>query len=235
MPKYRVEYKTDEQEIVYTQEHWDLIEAKMLKALEVTKPLFDNGIPYCVYGSIARGDVKPSSDFDILIKGNLTSFQVSLALETSGAHIIDKEIIQATPGDAVKGYFYLPDDVSITLFLTSARDISYEFYDFAGNVDHDEIINRTRKPGINKNLIVIIPTEKGHREVSVLGNEGYAGEVLGISQQIIESRKRVLTRRDKIGRTGVFLKEFVDSDETMEGALKRIADKNPAVRRRLRR
>ena len=43
----------------------------------------------------------------------------------------------------------------------------------------------------------------------------------------------MLVRRDAIGRTGVYLKEELPPDESFEHALKRIADRDPAIRRLL--
>ena len=40
-------------------------------------------------------------------------------------------------------------------------------------------------------------------------------------------------RRDEIGRTGVFVKKELSEEETFEMALRRLANQNPAVRRRL--
>jgi len=47
-------------------------------------------------------------------------------------------------------------------------------------------------------------------------------------------RVHALLKRDAVGRTGVFVKKELKPDETFEMALKRLADKNPAVRRRLK-
>jgi predicted nucleotidyltransferase len=40
-------------------------------------------------------------------------------------------------------------------------------------------------------------------------------------------------KRDEVGRTGVFIKKELTIDETFELTLKKIADVNPAVRRRI--
>jgi predicted nucleotidyltransferase len=47
-------------------------------------------------------------------------------------------------------------------------------------------------------------------------------------------RVKALTRRDSVGRTGVFIKKEVSVDETFELALKKLAENNPAVRRRMK-
>jgi predicted nucleotidyltransferase len=41
-------------------------------------------------------------------------------------------------------------------------------------------------------------------------------------------------KRDEVGRTGVFVKKELASDETFELGLKRLAEVNPAVRRKLK-
>ena len=46
-------------------------------------------------------------------------------------------------------------------------------------------------------------------------------------------RVRALTRRDEVGRTGVFLKRELGPDECFEEVLRRLADRNPAVRKRV--
>ena len=56
--------------------------------------------------------------------------------------------------------------------------------------------------------------------------------ILGVSLNTVLDRVRALLRRDKIGRTGVFIEKVLAPDETFEQAMKKIADKNPAVRRR---
>jgi predicted nucleotidyltransferase len=43
-----------------------------------------------------------------------------------------------------------------------------------------------------------------------------------------------LTKRDTVGRTGVFVKRELSPDETFELALKKVSELNPAVRRRMK-
>jgi predicted nucleotidyltransferase len=47
-------------------------------------------------------------------------------------------------------------------------------------------------------------------------------------------RVHALLRRNEVGRTGVFIEKELSPDETFEMALKKLADQNPAVRRRLK-
>jgi hypothetical protein len=81
--------------------------------------------------------------------------------------------------------------------------------------------------------MLIEPTDKGHRESSVVGREDQTAKVLGISVETVLDRVHALLRRDNVGRTGVFITEELQASETFEMALARIARKNPAVRRRL--
>jgi predicted nucleotidyltransferase len=52
--------------------------------------------------------------------------------------------------------------------------------------------------------------------------------------ETVLDRVHALLRRDEVGRTGVFIEKELSSSETFEMALKRLADHNPAVRRRLK-
>jgi hypothetical protein len=61
-----------------------------------------------------------------------------------------------------------------------------------------------------------------------------AAKLLGISAETVRERVRVLTRRDKIGRTGVYLNVEVPKERSVEDYLRIIADRDPAIRRRVR-
>jgi predicted nucleotidyltransferase len=233
MPRTKVNYLPNEQEVVYDEIRWEVFRQKREEAIKICQPLHERGLPIIVYGSTARGDVKPSSDLDILIDGMIPSYQVEMALEVSGLQLVGKEIVQATPGDVIKGHLYLSDETCITIFLTSPKDISNQFYRFGGWVVYDELVKLVRKPGVNKSLTLILPTEKGHKEMNLIGNEKYAADTLGITPKIIEARVRVLTKRDKVGRTGIFMREMIDLDQSLEEQLQRLADENPIVKKKV--
>ena len=74
----------------------------------------------------------------------------------------------------------------------------------------------------------------GWTAINQLEEEEQAAKVLDISVDTVINRSRTLLKRAKVGRTGVFIKRELVSDETFELALKKLADTNPAVRRRLR-
>ncbi|MHA1338712.1 MAG: nucleotidyltransferase domain-containing protein [Promethearchaeota archaeon] len=234
MPRMKINYSQDEREIIYSDEHWKIFKQKRELAREICEPFYKEHIPFLIYGSIARGDVNPNSDLDILINMYIPSYKIEVLLETNNMQVIGREIVQATPNDAIKGHIYLSNDVCITLFLTFVKQINYEFYKFGGAIDYSDILKQRRVAGVDKRLIIIIPTEKGHRELPLLNNEKLASELIGVSPKLIEIRKRVLMKRDKIGRTGVFLNIPVDSSESFEEVLKRISDKNPIVKRKFR-
>ena len=82
--------------------------------------------------------------------------------------------------------------------------------------------------------MLIVPTEKGHVESSIIGREEEAASLIGTSPEIVLDRVRALLRRDKIGRTGVFVEREVTYEETFEMTLKRLAETKPEVRRRLK-
>ena len=66
---------------------------------------------------------------------------------------------------------------------------------------------------------------------SILGREEETAKLLNVSLDIVKERERVLMRRDRIGRTGTFLKRDLREGESFEKVLKTLIDSNPAVRR----
>ncbi|MEB3774125.1 MAG: DNA polymerase subunit beta, partial [Desulfurococcales archaeon] len=90
-----------------------------------------------------------------------------------------------------------------------------------------------RVPGVSKDLNLIIPTPRGHRELEVEGNEAYVARVLGVSIETVMERVRVLTRRRIHGRTGVFIKEPVPPGASIEEVVDRLIREVPAFRRRV--
>ena len=78
------------------------------------------------------------------------------------------------------------------------------------------------------------PQQKVMIESAVIGQEKQVAKLLGVSPNTVLDRVRALLRRDEIGRTGVFIEQELNPDETFEQAMKKLADKNPAVRRRIK-
>ena len=143
-------------------------------------------------------------------------------------------MIQATPFYAVKGYIEVDERTFVSFPLSKMRTVEREFYKFGGEATLEMLKRNIRVPGVDKRLMLIEPTENGHVESSIIGQEERVAKMLGISVETVFNRVHVLLRRDTVGRTGLFIEREISQDETFEVVLKRLADKNPALRRRLR-
>ena len=118
--------------------------------------------------------------------------------------------------------------------LLKLRSVERGFYKFGGEASLQTLKEDVRVPGVDKRLMLIEPTSKGHVESTVIGREEAVAHLLGVSLETVFDRVRALRRRDEVGRTGVFIEKELLPNETFEEALKKLADQNPAVRRRLR-
>uniref|UniRef100_A0A7C2NS81 Nucleotidyltransferase n=2 Tax=Archaeoglobus fulgidus TaxID=2234 RepID=A0A7C2NS81_ARCFL len=218
--------------VEYNQEHWNLLTEKRMRAREVMEALLSFGIDGIVYGSVARGDVNEKSDVDIFIPEMIPSYKVEVALD--GFEVLEKRIVQATPNYAIKGELVLSENTTVSFPMVRMREREMDFYRFGGCIDYRGLVENIRVPGVDKRLTLILPTANGHREIPLMEiHPSSVARMLGISIEIIAERIRVLTRRREVGRTGIFLCETIPSSESFEHALKEIASKNPAVRRRL--
>ena len=220
--------------VIYNEERWKLLCELRKKAKKIMEALEKFNLPCIVHGSIARGDVTAKSDIDIFIPSPPSSFMVETALEQAGIPINRRVIVQATPSYAIKAYVEIEEKVSVSFPLVKLRPIEREFYRFGGEISLEELKRNVRVPGVDKRLMLIEPTSDGHVESSVIGREEEVARLLGVSTDIVWDRVNALTRRDNVGRTGVFLERELSPKESFELVLKRIADKNPAVRRRIR-
>jgi predicted nucleotidyltransferase len=133
----------------------------------------------------------------------------------------------------MKAHIETDERTSVSFPLMKMRKVEREFYRFGGEANLEQLEKNIRAIGVDKRLMLIEPTDKGHRESTVIGREESVAKMLGISAETVSDRVHTLIRRDEIGRTGVFIKEELSDEETFEMALKRLAAKNPAVRRRL--
>ena len=229
-PKKHAEYK----EVSYSNAHWALIEELQKKAARIMTALEGFHLRTLVHGSIARGDVNKNSDVDVFIAEPQSSFLVETALERAGVPVNERLLIQATPNYAMKAYIEVDAAASVSFPLMRMRRVEREFYRFGGEVNLDQMQAGVRVAGVDKRLMLIEPTTVGHAESSIISREEAAAKRLGVSAETVLDRVHALLKRDAVGRTGVFVKRELAPDETFELAMKKLADENPAVRRRIR-
>jgi hypothetical protein len=222
-------------EVVYQYNHWKLLKELRSKAIELMTSLKRSHLRSIVHGSIARGDVSAKSDIDVLVPDPLSSFAIENELERSNIHVSRRIVMQATPYYAVKGYIEIDDQRSISFPLVKLRPVEKEFYKFGGMATLSTLNEDRRTLGVDKRLMLIEPTSDGHVESAIVGRERTVAHLLGISLNTVLDRVHALMRRNEVGRTGVFIKRQLAPDETFEMVLKKLADQNPAVRRRLKR
>ena len=222
--------------VTYDASHWRLLKSLRERTISIFGALATWGNSALVHGSVARGDVDEKSDIDILIPTNGSTQLVEAQLASSGTSPYSREITQATPKHSPKAHIYLNPErnASITIPLLEIRRLELEFYKFGGAASLEDLTQGTGRSGCTKRLSLIQPVDDGHIESPIVGRESEVARLLGVSSDIVRERIRVLTRRDTIGRTGVFLKLVVPEGASFEEVLKSEAESNPALRRTLR-
>jgi len=229
------EKRQDSFEVVYNSERWALFSQFRQKARHLLDVLQKGHIDAFVHGSVARGDVQWKSDVDAFIPDAPSSFRVETVLEQAKISAVARRVVQATPVYAMKGYIEIDESTTVSFPLMPLRRVEREFYKFSGKVSLGQIEGGARVLGVDKRLMFIQPTERGHSESGIVGREEEVAKSLGVAVETVLDRVRALMKRDEVGRTGVFLKRELNSGETFEMALNRLAAENPAVRRRLKR
>lgn len=227
---------SDGVEVVYTPAKWELLKKIRKTASEIMASLSFRELVPSVHGSVARGDVNPDSDIDIIIPYVVSSHSVELALTLRGFEIYSRKIAQATPSHALKAHIYIDAEEKecVTFPLVQFRALELEFYRFGGLLDLPSLDADRRVAGCDKRLMLIQPTSRGHIEFPVKGREAEVAKIVGVSLEIVEERVRVLTRRREVGRTGIVLSADVREGEVFEDVLRRLAASNPIVKRSLR-
>ena len=225
----RVHYNS----ITYSEYNWTLLKNKRAIATKLLNLFVKEGLNPFVYGSVARGDVNESSDIDIIFIQEIPSFQIEYILNKNGFENYFREIIMATPSDSIKLYIHLSELESITVPLSKLGRNVVEFYKFGGKITLENLNSDIRVPGIDKRLVLIKPNLNGHEEISIIGNESIAAKEVGVGIDIVNERKRVLLKREKFGKTGVFLKRKLHLNESTEEVLKTLAKKKSVIRKKL--
>jgi predicted nucleotidyltransferase len=218
-------------QIQYDQAHWDHLSDLRSNALEIVRSIKSITVNPYVYGSVARGDISKSSDIDIIIPRQVSSYRLELVL----GQCLKRELVQATPSMVLKGHIHLPENTVVTFPLFKMMSREQEFYRWGGIIDSIGLENNTRVPGVDKRLILIEPTDTGHSEHGVIGHEPEIAKKLDVSIGIAQERVRVLSRRDSVGRTGVYLTRTLNEDESFEEVAKTLQDSDPALRRTIER
>jgi predicted nucleotidyltransferase len=219
--------------IVYNEEFLALLKSKRENAINLLNLFYKEGLNPVVHGSVARGDVHEASDVDIIFFKEIPPFKIEYILYKNGFKNYFREIIMATPLDSIKLYIHLSELEAITLPLSRINKNYNYFYNFGGIIDLKQLKSDERVPGIDKRLVLIKPYFEGHEEYSVIGNEQIAAKEVGISLNFLNQRKKVLLRREKFGRTGVFLKRKIQLEETTESVLRKLANQKPIIRKKI--
>jgi len=224
----RPEVLHDIRTVIYEQSHWDLLNQLRSLATKIIHKIESSiAIQPMVHGSIARGDVSESSDVDIIIPQPVSSYRLELAL----SKFLHRELVQATPSMVLKGHLYLEDNVVVSFPIFKLRPREEEFYQWGGVLNTKELEDGMRVSGVDKRLVLIEPTPTGHTEYGVIGHEHEVAKKLKVSIDIAKERVRVLTRRDNVGRTGVYLTRPLTESESFEEVAKQLQDSDPALRR----
>jgi uncharacterized protein len=222
--------------VAYPTAQWTRLASLRERAAHIINALAGWSQIALTHGSVARGDVDDKSDVDVLIPSIANTQLVEAALENASFTIFSREIAQATPSHSPKAHLYLDPEqtTSVTVPLTPFRSLELEFYSFGGTVTLQQLQQNTRNPGCTKRLLLIEPIPEGHFESPIVGRESEVAKLLGVSTAIVMERVRVLTRRDTVGRTGMYLKIPVREGESFDEVLRDRSDSDPALRRTLR-
>ncbi len=221
-------------EVIYDKKRWKLLIELRFKTVQIMETLEKFQLRSIAHGSIARGDVSETSDIDVFLPDPPSSFMIETALDRSGVQVNRRIVVQATPLYAVKGYIEIDKQRCISFPLAKLRPVEKDFYKFGGEASLSMLKKDMRVSGVDKRLMLIEPTSEGHVESAVVGREEAVANLLGVSLNTVLDRVHALLRRDEVGRTGVFIERELSPDETFELVLKKLADQNPAVRRRLK-
>lgn len=222
--------------VTYSAAQWRRLKLLRRQAIATLTILASAQLHAKVHGSVARGDVTPNSDIDIIIPYTVSSFTVEQVFTKHDVDICSRKLVQATPNHALKAHVYLDDREKhcVTFPLTHLRSLELDFYQFSGVLTLPELQSGIRVPGCTKKLMLIQPIVHGHLEFPIRERMIEAAKILRVNLEIVRERVRVLTRRRDIGRTGVVLSVDLKDGEVFEDVLRELAASNPIVRRHLK-
>jgi len=227
-------HAADVAEVVYNEERWQLFKWLRTRALELMEPLLRQGFDSIVHGSVARGDVSKGSDVDVFVPYVVPSYRIELALHAAKLEPMKREIVVATPWQLPKAHIYIEEDRSVTFPLVNPKKLETEFYYFGGAVNIEQVKQAVRVPGVDKRLMLIEPTPRGHIESPVSGREAEVAKRVNVSLGIVRERVQVLTRREDVGHTGIFIERALLPDESFEEVFKRLMESHPEMKVRLK-
>lgn len=227
MARERVVLSREPTAVRYPASRFALLKEKRSRAREFLEVLPAGTL---VFGSVARGDVRTASDIDLEVPYGIASFGLEVALSRLEDPWVGRRLVQATPNSVVKALWDFGETV-VALPLTPPSSLETGFAHFGGAVGLDGLLRSDRVAGVDKRLMLIEPTARGHIESSVADRVGEAAAVLKIDADVIRGRLRVLKRRSQTGRTGVYLTKNVPDDQNPEQTLEDLKDADPAVRR----
>ncbi len=225
--------RADYREVIYDEERWRLLREKRRTAKTIMETLIRCGFTQLVvHGSIARGDVEPDSDIDVALLAPTSIGLVELCLERGGFSIHSMVLVQPTPIHTPKVYIYLDpfEEKVVTVPLVELKPIEKEFYRFSGCLTYEDLVKDVRVPGVNKRLVLIEPTPRGHIEIPVIGNEGFVARRLGVSIEVVRDRVEALTRRREEGHTGLFIEIEIPPGRTIEEVVEELCRENKLFR-----
>jgi predicted nucleotidyltransferase len=161
----------DAVEVIYSEERWRLLQRLRSRA----RPLLAALPEALLVGSVARGDVHEGSDVDVALLEPAPPSLVEERLAAAGFQVVVRELVQATPISTPKLYIHVGESEKVSVPLARLSRLEEEFYRFAGSISLRQLERGERVPGVNKRLLAVIPTARGHVEFSVVGREEEVG------------------------------------------------------------
>ena len=85
----------------------------------------------------------------------------------------------------MKAHIEVNEQTTVSFPLMQMRRVEREFYRFGGEINLSQLKAGVRVAGVDKRLMLIEPTEKGHVESSIIGREEWAAKILGVSAETV--------------------------------------------------